>query len=89
MDANHNPAKVPLNGTKTHPLSESALGALRSLAHGPIPRQEVNPGVANRLEREDLVDEVDLPSPYKTHKGKKIRFLQINDAGRARLEKGA
>ena len=73
---------LPLNGTKTHPLSTFALGVLRDLIGTPKPRQEVNPGVVDRLMRESLVEIVDLPSPYKAHKGGACAHLQITDAGR-------
>lgn len=76
----------PLNGQKTHPLTPHALEVLRRLVQfGPQPAQEINAGVVNRFARESLVDRVQLPSPYKTHKGRKIDFLQINAAGRAAL----
>ena len=76
---------LPLNGTRTHPLTEHALAELRDIANRPVPRQAVNPGVANRLLREHLVAEVMLPSPFQTHKGKSIAHLQITADGRARL----
>ncbi len=76
----------PLNGEKTHPLSEAALSVLHSLASGAMPAQEINPGVQNRFMREALAEYIDLPSPYRTHKGRKIKFMQITDAGRARLQ---
>lgn len=76
----------PLNGTKTHPLSDFALEVLRDLAREPIPRSSVNPGVANRLLRESLVETVDLKSPFVTHKGRFIEHLQITPAGRAALK---
>jgi hypothetical protein len=79
------PIPSPLNGSKTHPLTPAALGVLSLLTRGAIPVQEINPGVRNRFDREVLVDYVELPSPYKTHKGRKITFAQINDAGRAAL----
>lgn len=78
---------TPLNGTRTHPLSEAALDALRSLdSDGPAPTQQFNPGVVDRLLREELVRIVDRPSPYKTHKGRPIAHLEIAEAGRARVE---
>lgn len=77
--------RPPLNGTRTHPLTQSAINALRTLRERPFPRQQFNPGVANRLEREDLAIEVSLPSPYATHKGKRIAHLQITEAGGRRL----
>jgi len=75
----------PLNGTKTHPLTPAGLNALRDVAAKPTPRQELNPGVANRLLREALVESVELPSPYATHKGRSIEHLQATAAGVARL----
>ena len=75
----------PLNGTKTHPLTPASLKALRDLAEKPLPRQELNPGVANRLLREALVESVELPSPYATHKGRAIEHLKASAAGVARL----
>jgi hypothetical protein len=80
--------KQPLNGAKTHPLSAHALSELRYLLKGPQPRQSFNAGVSDRLEREALVELVSLPSPFKSHKGKNIPFLQITDAGRARIAEG-
>ena len=71
----------PLNGEKTHPLTSHAIAALVELSHGPKPRYELNPGVANRLLRGDLVETVLLPSPYKTHHGKRIEHLRLTKAG--------
>jgi hypothetical protein len=56
----------PLNGTKTHPLSEHAYIALERLAAGPIPNGRINPSVANRLERSELATWMELPNPFKT-----------------------
>lgn len=77
---------LPLNGTKTHPLKPGSLAALGELAAGPMPRQELNPGVANRLEREALVETVSLPSPYAKHKGASIDHLAITAKGREVLD---
>jgi hypothetical protein len=74
---------TPLNGVKTHPLTANAIEVLRSLVRGPCPSQTINPSVVNRLLREDLVTVIDLPSPYKTNRGKSISHLKITDAGRA------
>ncbi len=77
---------MPLNGSKTHPLSEHAIGVLRDLAKsGPKPRQEFNPGVINRLFREDLIANIMLPSPYTSHKGGKCEHVRITDEGRAAI----
>jgi hypothetical protein len=75
---------APLNGTKTHPLTKAALVVLERMAEAPIPCPEVNPGVSNRLRREDLAELVDLPSPYKTKPGL-YPHLRITDQGRAAL----
>lgn len=77
----------PLNGTRIHPLSPHALFCLRCIEERPRPRQTVNPGVANRLERGALVQTVRLPSPFKTHKGRLIDHLEITDAGRAAISR--
>lgn len=75
----------PLNGSKTHPLSNHAKSVLSSIANRPMVRHEVNPGVANRLLREALVESVMLPSPYKSDKGGDREHLQITDSGLAKL----
>lgn len=72
---------TPLNGTKTHPLSEHALGALRNIALGPVPTQEINAGVINRLLREDLITIEQMTSPYANGKGKLITWAKITPAG--------
>lgn len=77
----------PMNGTKTHPLSQLAISRLLDIARRPIPSQEVNPGIVNRLLREELVRTVRLPSPYNTHRGALLAHLEITDAGRAVLDR--
>jgi len=78
---------APLNGVKTHPLSTHAKGVLRDIATAPVPRHSVNPGVTNRLQREGMVESIDLPSPYKTHQGKPIEHLCITAAGMAAIQR--
>lgn len=80
---------VPLNGTKTHPLTPHAMGELRRLSYGPAPRQTFNAGVSDRFAREGLAVVVSLPSPYAIHRGAKILHLQITEAGRAALASSA
>lgn len=77
--------RLPLNGTKTHPLSAHAIAELRNIARSPEPCCGVNPGVKDRLTREDLVEIVQLLSPFKTHKGRNVAHLRITPAGTARL----
>jgi len=74
----------PLNGEKTHPLSQIALDALVAIEKKPAPRQTLNPGLVNRLLREALVESVYLPSPWKSVK-RSVEHLQITAAGRERL----
>lgn len=79
--------QVHVKSVPHHPLSNHALDVLMEISARPIPRQEINPGVADRLEREALIEVIQLPSPYKGQ-GKKIRYIQfsqITDAGRARI----
>lgn len=76
---------APLNGSKTRPLTEVALLTLRDLATTPRPRQAINPGLANRLLRESLVEAVGLPSPYMSHKGRNIEHLRASEIGIAKL----
>lgn len=76
----------PLNGTKTHPLSDHAREVLRAISVKPIPRLEVNPGVVNRLMRGALVELNMIPSSQKMHNGRDVLHLCITDAGRAELQ---
>lgn len=79
---------MPLNGTKTHPLSEHAFSVLGSIAGSPTPCAQINPGVVRRLMDEELAEVVHLPSPYATHKGKPLAHLKATDKGRQRHAQG-
>jgi len=72
--------RAPLNGTKTHPLTDHAIGALRKLRAGPLPRQSLNPGIVDRLLREALIELEDGPSPYKTKPGTR-QYAKITPGG--------
>lgn len=63
-------------------LTSAAFDALRDMERKPVPRQEVNPGLVQRLLRDALATCVELESPYATVR-KKVTHLQITDAGRA------
>ena len=65
------------------PLSDYAWRVLAFAAGTPgIVRQEVNPGVAQRLISDGLVTDVQGPSPYRTHKpGTKVSYLSATEAG--------
>ncbi len=76
---------LPLNGTKTYPLSEHARIVLAAIANAPQASHTVNPGVINRLMRESLVTVEQMPSPFKAHSGGNCAFLCITAAGRAAL----
>ncbi|MFK4706043.1 hypothetical protein ABIC83_002882 [Roseateles asaccharophilus] len=75
-----------LNGGKTRPLTPHALGVLKDIARQPVPQQEINPGVRDRLHREHLVEDVELRSPYAVHKGGNCTHLKITEAGLAVLK---
>ena len=77
---------APLYGTKTHPLSPHAISVLRNLMTGPCPANMINPGVINRLQRENLITLVPLPSPYRIHKNKPITHAMITEAGKYAVE---
>lgn len=66
----------PNHGTKTHPLSPKALEALERLKGGPLPTQQLNNGLVDRLLREGC-ELVYLPSPYRTHNGKLIQHIRL------------
>lgn len=65
----------------THPLKSASIAVLKRLYAGPLPRQEINPGVCERLLRENLVESYIGPSLYRTKPGKR-EYLRITDAGR-------
>lgn len=67
------------------PLTTFARGVLCQIADKPVPSSAVNPGVVDRLLRGQLVEEVQLPSPYITHGGKSINHLRITNTGRAEI----
>lgn len=50
------------------PLSSHAENQLRRVECGPVPTQEMNPGVVRRLMLTGIVEIVDMPSPYRSHK---------------------
>lgn len=68
------------------PLSAHARAELRDIATAPVPACSVNPGVIRRLSVQGLVELVDLPSPFPTHKGRNIQHLQVTAAGRKTLD---
>lgn len=74
------------NKKTLRPLSDHARGVLSEIARGSMPRQEINPGVADRLIRGELVEEIYRPSPYSTVVGP-VTYLQITPAGIAQVEK--
>lgn len=75
--------RAPLNGTRTHPLSAHAIDVLRDLFRGPVRRHLINPGVRDRLSREDLAEEIELPLGPKSEM---LLYVRITEAGIARLE---
>ncbi|BBF92385.1 hypothetical protein [Blastochloris tepida] len=74
---------LPLNGEKTHPLSEHALGVLRRLRdRGPVEAYQINPGVRNRLTRGPEAEW--LAAPFRGPGDR--QYYCITKAGRAALE---
>lgn len=67
---------LPLNGVKTHPLKPASISALRQLARGPVRAHTLNPGVRDRLWRENLA----MPDSRN--------YWHITDAGRSALKQG-
>lgn len=68
------------------PPSRHAMACLRKC---PLPAQEVNFTVRDKLIDFGLAVLEDRPSPYKTHKaGRTVPYLIITDAGRKALEAG-
>lgn len=65
--------------TKAHPLTGHSKHVLRLLETAPIPCQEINPGVVNRLCQEPNVELVNLPSPYANGKGRTIQHLRLKE----------
>lgn len=74
--------RLPLNGTKTHPLTKDGIAALQLLSrNGPQIPQRFNPGIRNRLLREDLVRVIQMMSPHKKDKGGLCDHFALTDAG--------
>ena len=67
------------------PLSDHAFEAL---GHLPIPAMEINPGVRWELLRQGYATIIMRESPYKTHKGAKIGWMDITEKGRRLLKDG-
>ena len=78
-------AAVKVSPKNFRPLSVDAISALTTICREPIPRQEFNPGVTDRLTRDGLAKFENLPSPYKTHRKKRISHLVVTDAGRDKI----
>lgn len=66
-------------------LSAHAMTELKFIAREPLPRSTVNPGIVNKLLSEKLVNSVQLPSPFKVHKGGNCEHLEITDLGKTLL----
>lgn len=69
-----------------NPLSAHALGQLRLTVENPVPKSDMNPGVVDRLLRENLVVIENLVSPFPSHHGKKIPHVLATLAGAERAK---
>ncbi len=67
------PPRVP------NPLTEHSNRVLKLLKTAPIPCQEFNPGVVNRLLKEPNIEIVDLPSPYANGRGRTVQHLRLKE----------
>ena len=67
------------------PISDHAESMLRNL---PLPAQEINPGVRGVLLMHSYAEIVQLPSPYKKHKGQNIDHYDVSAKGRRYLKDG-
>ena len=72
--------------TRQRPLTEHALSVLQGIAKAPLARLLVNPGVSTRLLRDGLVEDVLMPSPFKSDKGKPCSHLRLTASGMQLLE---
>lgn len=67
------------------PISDHAESVLRDL---PLSSQAINPGVRGVLLMHGYATIVQLPSPYKKHKGASIDHYDVTDKGRRFLKDG-
>ena len=72
--------------TRLRPLSYHAIGVLQEIGKAPVARLFVNPGVSSRFLRDGLVEDVLLPSPFKSDKGKPRSHLRLTASGMQLLE---
>lgn len=69
------------------PPSKHAMGVLATIARDPIPAQEMNFTVRDKLAQFGFITLEQRPSPYTTHKpGRRVDFAVITDAGRDALK---
>lgn len=72
--------------TTKRPLSQHALKELLEISKNPKPAASMNPGTVNRLTHtEKLARIVQLPSPFKIHRGGTCPHLEITEKGLKRL----
>lgn len=74
--------------TTKSPITGATEKALYALRNGPFPAQETNAGVQHKLLYQGYAEIEQLPSPYRTHKGRKIAYLKITEKGLRYLENG-
>jgi hypothetical protein len=68
------------------PPSDHAMGVLASVAVAPMPTQEMNFTVRDKLCQWDYITVEERPSPYRSHKpGTRVAFAVATDKGREAL----
>jgi hypothetical protein len=65
-------------------LSAYELAELSHVARNPTPTCSLSPRVVDRLTRQGLAEVVSLPSPFRSHNGRRIPHLKATEAGRVR-----
>jgi hypothetical protein len=65
----------------TKPLSAHAIGELRDICSAPVPTLAVNSGVCAKLIAHGVAKVELRPSPFPTHKGRRIEHLVATPAG--------
>lgn len=64
-------------------ISKHAYGVMESLLNGDCPRQDVNPGVAQKLSGLGFIHTYDAPSPYAAKKGEHVNWIRLTETGRS------
>jgi len=70
-------------------LTRHALQTLKKIKASPRPLRELGYGLLMRLLSDGLVEQVNIPSPYKINHGRMIQHLRITALGEDALKHGS